>query len=459
MQVSKRPRPLNILNILILLLSKLFLFTARRKTTMSPQILSLHRGFFGVLCMLQGKILVSCMNMSEADLLYTQLLTDYNKKLLPVLNQSDETKVGIFLYIASINKFDELSGEFALTTLLNFTWREERMSWSPEEFGGKTTFLISPDDIWRPKIFVREAYDTFQDIGYRSDMLRITSDGIVVWTLGAVLKVICTVDVTFFPFDSQTCTVTLTTLAVRSEEIKFISLSSAVNMTFWEGNSQWTYQNTSISSYAYPQGPSGIKLHITLKRRSEFYIIYIMVPLIFLGKMNNLVFYIPANSGERSSVAITSFLSFAVYMQIINNSVPQSSAPIAYIYYYLLFLLIFSSYIMFACIVSMRIYNRKGEMSACTKRVVLFLTCSCCKSRKTRPNVHAAENDEHDKGSTVFSDQRNSDNQSAEREVTWALVGRTFDKYISIFNFIFFISISWGMFVCLYFNAEFIKSA
>lgn len=412
------------------------------------------------LYLLQSGMSISCLNVSKTNDLYTNLLENYNRKLLPLNNQSDTVNIGVYVYLLSINTFDELSGELSVTVIFNFTWKEERISWSPEKFGGKTSLLFSPEDIWTPKSFVRESFESLQEIGNGSEMLRITHDGIVVSTLGSVLKVTCPVDVTFFPFDIQKCTVTLTTLTVRSDDVKFYSLSPSSDTSYWASNSQWRYLNSSIKSYAIPNGPTGIIIDITLKRRSEFYIIYIVVPLVFLGGINNLVFYMPANSGERSSVAITAFLSFAVYMQIINNNVPQSSSPIAYIYYYLMFLLLYSSYIMFACIVSMRIYDRKGKVFVVTKYLVILLRCMWCKRKKKTGKVIALDrsnstttNCEEDK---QIKEQEKC--ESANEEVTWMLVGKTFDVYCSCFNFLVYWTFTGATFVSLYTNAGIIKS-
>ncbi|XP_045212371.2 neuronal acetylcholine receptor subunit alpha-9-like [Mercenaria mercenaria] len=419
---------------------------------------------------------VECLNVSEANNLYSSLLTDYNKKLLPLTNQTEAAYVGVYVYLLSINTFDEISGELALTLIFNFTWREERMSWVPEEFDGKTSLLIAPEDIWRPKTFIRESFDTLQEIGNGSEMLRITFDGIAVWTLGSVVKVTCPVDVTFFPFDSQTCSITLTTLTVRSEDVTIYTLKASTDTIYWANNSQWSYQNSTVISYAIPNGPTGIIIDITLKRRSEFYIIYIVVPLVFLGGMNNLVFSMPATFGERTSVAITAFLSFAVYMQIVNNNVPQSSSPIAYIYYYLMFLLLYSAYIMFACIVSMRIYDRKGKVPVLTKYLVICLRCMCCKRRQKNGKVAAVDKSKPiivdcgtdkavestpDRSTDYGSDkliQEQQEHEIEDDEVTWTLVGKTFDTYCSGFNFFVYWTFTGATFLSLFTNANFLKS-
>jgi hypothetical protein len=240
--------------------------------------------------------------------------------------------------------------------------------------------------------------------------------------------------------------------------MKIQTLSSSVDTVFLMNNSQWSYVSSRIFSFSEPTRQSGTLLEISLKRRSEFYVIYLIIPLVFLGKINNLVFAIPAFAGERNSVAITSFLSFAVYMQIVNSSVPQSSKPIAYIYYYLLFLLIYSSYIMFACIVSLRIYDKQGKVPACVENLVSTLRFWCCKQRRrpldkinslyrsdSQTDISETEQDNTDV-------KPNLEDKFEDKEVTWTLVGKTFDIYCGVFNFIIFITFTWSSFINLYLN-------
>ncbi|KAH3712550.1 hypothetical protein DPMN_072301 [Dreissena polymorpha] len=53
----------------------------------------------------------------------------YNKVLLPVKDHRSQVNVSIQSYLASINSFDEINCEIALTWLFTLEWTEERMSW------------------------------------------------------------------------------------------------------------------------------------------------------------------------------------------------------------------------------------------------------------------------------------------------------------------------------------------
>ncbi|XP_045211193.2 neuronal acetylcholine receptor subunit beta-3-like [Mercenaria mercenaria] len=314
-------------------------------------------------------------------------------------------------------------------------WVDERLTWTPSDFGGQSTLLVPPEDVWRPQLYLLQSFDRMQDIGNVSMMVRLSSSGLVIWNPGSVLKIVCSVDVTYFPFDTQTCNISVTGWVYTTNEVMFYVTNSTVNEDNLSSNSQWTLESAAvltISDIGQTALPT-INIELILKRRSDFFVVYIVFPMVFLGSINNLVFVMPANSGERTSVAITTFLSFIVFMQMINDAVPESSAPMAYIYYYILFLLIYSSVIIFLCIVSLRIHDKEIPVSSTVERVVYFLRFWWLKRKKksiVMPERKFSNGSEQmEVESNKFHGYTEENKECSSPKVTWKLVGKTFDIY------------------------------
>ena len=403
---------------------------------------------------------IHCTNITQVESLYANLFQNYSRKLFPLIDHNDTVKIHCTVGIVSINNFDELSGEIELTVLFYLQWVEERLNWTPSEFGGKSILLVHPEDIWLPQIYVLQSFDKIQEITNVSMMVRLLSSGQIVWNVGTVLKLVCSVDVTYFPFDTQNCQVTIAGWAYTNDELMLYTTESTVSTNYLSQNSQWiissaTAQNRSEDN---PNFPPSLNIVLSLKRRNDFFIVYIIIPMIFLGCINNLVFVMPANSGERTSVAITTFLSFIVFMQMINSTVPQSSEPMAYIYYYLLFLLIYSSTILFLCILSLRIYDRDKPVPPTLVKVVYILRCWWLK-RKKKTAVVMPER----KMSSVSEEiemKNNYVNENTEIEndhpvVTWKLIGKTFDLYCLLILYFICTVITSVTFTNLYYNQGF----
>lgn len=380
---------------------------------------------------------IHCANITQVQRLYSDLFDNYYRKLFPLIDHSDIVNVSAQVGIVSINNFNELSGEIELTLLFYLTWTDERLKWTPSIYGGKSTLIVPPEDIWRPHFYVIESFEKIQEIGNISLLVRISSEGLITWNPSNVLKLVCSVDVTYFPFDTQTCQITILGWAYTRDEMLFYTSNGNVNQDFINSNSQWELYSATVSnsSSENTNARPSIDIVIALKRRSDFFVVYIIIPIIMLGSINNLVFLMPPSSGERTSVAITTFLSFVVYMEMINANVPESSAPMAYIYYYILLLMLYSSLIICLCIVSLRINDRDGEVPHKVKQLRLYLRCKCLtRKRKTSDlpsrTLSAKHSIEQPHESTSNMDTTN-DNAVANsiHELTWKEVGNTYDLY------------------------------
>lgn len=228
-------------------------------------------------------------------------------------------------------------------------------------------------------------------------------------------------------------------------------MNSSIVTDFYSENGQWTLQDSSMTNGTLLGNPTCIHLDINISRRSVFFVIYLIIPILFLAFINNLVFIMPANSGERMSVSITTFLSFVVYMGIVSDNVPNSSAPMSYLYFYLLFLILYSSVILFLCVLSLRIYDNETEVPHLLQRVIYFLRFRCCKRQDNgriapcssngksinENNVTRIKSVKNKEGIVVVNSQTMTDN-----EITWRVVGKTFDLYCAAVVFVIFLGMT-----------------
>lgn len=95
-------------------------------------------------------------------------------------------------------------------------------------------------------------------------------------------------------------------------------------------NGEWKLLNISqtygkIKFDCCPHGFSTLTYTVEIKRLSEFYFIYIIIPSVALCFLFLLVFFIPRNSGERMGFGITVLLSITVYLLVISGSLPEKS--------------------------------------------------------------------------------------------------------------------------------------
>lgn len=108
----------------------------------------------------------------------------------------------------------------------------------------------------------------------------------------------------------------------------------------YEENGLWKIGDTS-SKIKKDQSESEIDFTIKLQRKPLYYVMNIILPVIFLGYLNILVFVIPVDAGEKMSFSVTVFLSFAVFLTIISALLPTSSTSIPILAIYLVIQLVY----------------------------------------------------------------------------------------------------------------------
>lgn len=78
------------------------------------------------------------------------------------------------------------------------------------------------------------------ELGGRKDYLQeIRPDGIVSYNFPSVIKSLCKVDVTYFPFDYQTCKLTFGSWAFNGWELNVTTSATEGDMSSYVSNVEW----------------------------------------------------------------------------------------------------------------------------------------------------------------------------------------------------------------------------
>ena len=391
-------------------------------------------------------------NLEDLQRLHSDVFTGYNKNLLPLNVLDKPVIVQCSLNLVSLNNFDEISGEIDMTVAFSFSWHEERIKWNVKDYGNLSSITVHYENIWRPQIYLVNAADRIMEIGHEGIMVRVDNDGQATWNPGQVLKFTCSVYVKYYPFDIQKCDMMFVTWSYISSEVQLEDPSAAINLTYFSKNSQWEFLNSTLVP-GHIADRKFITYQFDLKRRYQFFVVYLISPVLLLGVINNLVYVMPVSSGERMSVAITSYLAFAVYMGIINDNVPDNSDPMASLLFYLLFLMVHSTITIILTVVSLRIHDKNGPVY---KPVVVLIRC--LRFQYCRPGTWKNNSVRHSKVDVLDCDVKKSaavyDNKSVRNDetntMTWTIVGKTFDAYLFVFSILLHVSVSAGFIYSVY---------
>lgn len=336
-------------------------------------------------CVIYGGEGYTIINESQ---LHEDIFKNYDKGVRPGENLTMPIEINIFFYMTSLKELVESDGKIGIVGTLGLDWKDFRLAWEPTYYGGhlhQTTLFVHA--IWTPYIVLWNPYDKIKAVLSNNRFCKVYNNGCIQCLPQNIFEASCDADVTFYPFDSQTCTLQLYAPGYLSSDIKFRPELSTFNMDFYEENGLWSVKRTRI--YVHTQHVETVsfeilRLEITLQRRSTYYIV-ILLPIFLINFMHILVFALDSNSGERVGFSITVLLTEVVFLTMIQEKLPEASEPgISYLIYKLLVDLLLSYSIMVVVVVSSNRYQREDaeEQEELIKTESKFIKLLCMRKQK-----------------------------------------------------------------------------
>lgn len=266
--------------------------------------------------------------------LFTDLLTNYDNKFMPDVPVGVKLDVSLFLYPLKIVDVDEKNQILTTYHWITTTWTDNDLAWNPEDYGGILRLPVSENQVWYPEIALLNDVDLgFTLSGFSTTNVVMRYSGTVERHYLVSYKSSCQITVRYFPFDTQNCSMVFFSL-------KDTEHNPDINMTFQgQGYDTSSMNNGSefdlVGIYTTNHHLTMI-LDIAFRRRPLFYVVNMMLPCFVITMVAMLAFYVPSDSGEKLSLGITVLLSMTVFLLLISDQMPTSSAdqfPLVAIYY------------------------------------------------------------------------------------------------------------------------------
>nr|XP_060611697.1 neuronal acetylcholine receptor subunit alpha-3 [Anolis sagrei ordinatus] len=277
--------------------------------------------------------------------LYTELFANYNNIIRPVANVSDPVIIWFEVSLSQLVKVDEVNQIMETNLWLKHIWNDYKLRWDPDKYGGVQFIRVPSQKIWKPDIVLyNTAVGDFQADDKTKAVLNYT--GNVTWMPPAIFKSSCKIDVTYFPFDYQNCTMKFGSWSYEKDEIDLVLVGSTMNLNdYWESG-EWAiikapgYKHDikyNCCEAVYPD----ITYSLYIRRLPLFYTINMIIPCLLISFLTVLVFYLPSDCGEKVTLCISVLLSLTVFLLVITETIPSTSLVIPLIGEYLLFTMIF----------------------------------------------------------------------------------------------------------------------
>jgi nicotinic acetylcholine receptor len=224
---------------------------------------------------------------------------------------------------------------------------------------------------------------------------KIDYEGNVLWEPPAIYKSSCTINVEYFPFDVQHCTMKFGSWTYDGQQVDLIHASQTVgenesepsenhvpigmDLTGFYPNHEWDImsvpaQRSIFKSLMSPEFYPDITFHITLRRKTLFYTCNLIIPCVGISFLTVLTFYLPSESEEKISLCISILLSLTVFVLLLNELIPPTSLVVPLIGKYLLFTVILVTISVTVTVVVLNVNFRSPSthcMPPWTKRLFL----------------------------------------------------------------------------------------
>uniref|UniRef100_A0A8C6SEA0 Si:ch211-39a7.1 n=1 Tax=Neogobius melanostomus TaxID=47308 RepID=A0A8C6SEA0_9GOBI len=303
------------------------------------------------------------------------LLKDYNRMERPVSNDSHPLTVVFSLSLIQIMDVDEKNQVLTSNMWLSMSWYDHYLQWNQSEHPGVKNLRFSHDQIWTPDILLYNSADDDFDSTFKTNIL-VNSSGYAKYLPPGIFMSTCNVDVRWFPFDIQKC------------ELKFGSWTydgwlldlqmNEADISGYMPNGEWDLIGVpgtrgevfyDCCKEPYPD----VTFVITIRRRTLYYALNLLIPCVLLSSMTLLIFVLPADSGEKISLGITVLLSLTVFMLLVAEIMPATSDSVPLIGQYFASIMIIVGMSVIATVIVLQYHHHDPNGGTMPKWVRLVL--------------------------------------------------------------------------------------
>lgn len=286
-----------------------------------------------------------------AKRLYDDLLSNYNRLIRPVGNNTEKLTVWLKLKLSQLIDVNLKSQIMTTNVWVEQKWVDYKLRWNPDDYGGVDKLYVPSEHIWLPDIVLFNNADGNYEVTLMTKAT-LKHDGEVVWKPPAIYKSSCEIDVEWFPFDEQSCVMKFGSWTYDGFQVdlKHMDQRSGSNIVDFGIDLKEYYMSVEWDILEIPAKRNeelyveipypDITFNLTMRRKTLFYTVNLIIPCVGISFLTILVFYLPSDSGEKVTLCISILLSLTVFFLLLAEIIPPTSLAVPLLGKYLLFTMI-----------------------------------------------------------------------------------------------------------------------
>ena len=257
---------------------------------------------------------------------YISNLTNVKQHLAPITHQTEDdltTRVSVLFSLASVLSLDDVQQTMKSYVYLHVTWQDETLAWNASDFHGVNYVEVPVGTMWAPDIFFVNSMDT-GNVLLNAEYFNIHSDGTISTTLDLITDTLCNMDHGKFPYDTQHCSVIMHSYSEFVQlKLQLIVIDKSLLEKFVRKN-EWEMVRQGVVSLLWVDNETSLlSVYVELRRKTTFFTMCLVVPMVLTSYMNTLVFLVPLEAGEKVSFLVSIFISTSVFTSFFTSVMPR----------------------------------------------------------------------------------------------------------------------------------------
>ncbi|CAJ0949166.1 unnamed protein product, partial [Mesorhabditis belari] len=274
----------------------------------------------------------------------------------PVKNQSDIIQVRFSLALILLINVDEKNQVMQTNVWPTMRWLDYQLRWDPRDYDNIGTIRVPPQKVWLPDIVLFNNADGNYLVSFLSNVV-IEHTGEILWVPPAVFFSSCTIDVEYFPFDEQVCTMVFGSWTFGKDEVQIDYLMGKKQVDLNDYSKSGIWDLIDVPGFLQNER-SRIAFQIKIRRKTLFYTVILIMPTVLMAFLSMMVFYLPAEASEKITLAISILLALVVFLLLISKILPPTSDSVPLMGKYLLITFTMNVIAIMVTVVIINVYFR-----------------------------------------------------------------------------------------------------